>query len=367
MAFKTFTLEVQTTQKCNLGCPYCYVANRDIHMTPEIFDASFEKIIDLMQRSETTELVLSFFGGEPLINFEVIKHITKRVETLPIKAQLVLISNMTMMTEEISEFLTEHNIGVSWSFDGMGSNETRPLLPMLENKNTDGVMYDGILSLYQDKKDLILRHTDGCKVMVWAGNMHQMSENLDFFVDWGITGADYSLVRDDVWTKDDLIAFRGHLIELADKYIEYINKGINIKIGLFDLPIADSVMGLTVGKRQFGCFAGVNGANMTPQGDFYPCARFASKSLMKIDDDYDFKYWEEQFKPANYDKCKTCDIVEVCNAGCTFSQVRNDNKPVDSVCELFHMVQEQAMRVTHELKDNPLFQHQITSIFKNMG
>ena len=320
-----------------------------------------------MQRSGTTNLNISFFGGEPLLNFEVIKHITKRVEALPIRTDLVLISNMTMITEEISDFLFEHNIGVSWSFDGMGSNETRPLLPIFENKNKDGKLYNGILDLYEDKKDLILKHTNGCKIMIWAGNMHQMSENLDFFVDWGLTGLDYSLVRDDVWTKDDLIAFRGHLRDLADKYIQYTKKGVPLHIGFFDLAIGDNVINFTFGKRDFGCFAGVNGANMTPTGEFYPCARFATKSLMKIDDEYDFNYWAEQFRPANYDKCKTCDIQQVCNAGCTFSQVRNDNKPVDSVCELYHMIQEETIRIVHELKDNELLQEQVMSLFNNMG
>lgn len=367
MGFKTFTLEVQTTQKCNLGCPYCYVANKDIHMTPEIFDDNFEKIIKMMQASKTTELHVSFFGGEPMINFDIIKHVTKRIRALPIDTHLNIITNMTMIDEEKSKWLLENNLGVSWSFDGMGSNESRPLLPMLENHNKDGELYDGILDLYNDKKELILKHTRNCKVMIWSGNMHQMVENFDFFVDWGIGTADYSLVRDDVWTKDDLIAFKGHIQDLADRYIKAIIDGVDIHIGLFDLAIADGVFGLTIGKRDFGCFAGVHGANMTPTGDFYPCARFASKSLMKIEDDYDFQYWGEQFKPANYDKCKTCDIVEVCNAGCTFSQIRNDNKPVDSVCELFHMVNEQAFRIVHELRDNPLFQKQIVTLFKNLG
>ena len=333
-------------------------------MTPEIFDKSFERIIQMMESSKTSELNLSFFGGEPLLNFELIKHITNRVRKLPIKTTLVLISNMTMITEEISDWLLENNVGVSWSFDGMGSDESRPLLPMLENQDKSGVPYKGILDLYDDKKDLILRHSDGCKVMIWSGNMHQMVDNLDFFIDWGIGHADYSIVRDDVWSKDDLVAFRGHIIDLADAYIDRLNKGINIGIGLFALATADSIIGLTQGKRNFGCFAGINGANMTPTGDFYPCARFASKSLMKMEEDYDFQYWAEQFKPINYDKCKTCDIVDVCNAGCTFSQVRNDNKPVDSVCELFHMIQEQAMRVTHELRDNPIYQQQVLSYFK---
>jgi molybdenum cofactor biosynthesis enzyme MoaA len=46
-----FTLEVSVTEKCNLGCPYCYVANRPTWMTKEVFDQGMKDLPKLMQRS----------------------------------------------------------------------------------------------------------------------------------------------------------------------------------------------------------------------------------------------------------------------------------------------------------------------------
>jgi uncharacterized protein len=336
-------------------------------MTPEIFDEKLPLLLDYMKRANCDKLNMSFFGGEPMLNFDLIKYATKKIREVLPDTQLVIISNMTMIDEEKSKWIKENNVGVSWSFDGMGSEESRPLLPILENTNKDGEQYDSILKMYEDKKDLILDLTRGCKVMVWSGNMHEMSDNLDFFVDWGIYSPDFSLVRDDVWTKEDIVEFRKHIRDLGDNYISKIKQGIQVSVGFFHLCILDNIMGLSKGKRPFGCFAGSRGAVLTSKGDFYPCARFASKDLMKIDDDYSFSYWYDKFNPKNYDKCQGCDLYNVCNAGCSFSQLRNDNKPVDSVCELFHIIQEETQRIVHELRDNETFYKQITNALKRIG
>ena len=68
-----FTLEVSVTEKCNLGCPYCYVANRPTWMTPEVFDNALPELYNLMKRSGDAEYHVSFFGGEPLLNFDLFK------------------------------------------------------------------------------------------------------------------------------------------------------------------------------------------------------------------------------------------------------------------------------------------------------
>jgi len=363
----TFTLEISTTQKCNLGCPYCYVANRDTPMSIETFNESLPKIIELMERSDTKELNVSFFGGEPMLNWDLIVHATNILKKLPITKNIVIISNMTMIDEEKLDWIKKSGVGVSWSFDGMGSNTSRPLLPMLENQDADGNMYNGILDLYKDKMHLISQLTNGCKVMIWPGNMHEMTDNYEYFLKWGISHPDFSLVRDDVWTKEDLVVFRDELKKLADKYIEVTKAGVISSIGFFKLAILDNILGLTLQKRKWGCFAGVHGAVLMYDGTFYPCARFASKKLMQIDEEYNFKYWQEQFKPENYDKCKKCELYKVCNAGCTYSQVLNDNKPLDSVCELFHIIQEQTQRIVHELRDDKTFHKIIDMSLRSMG
>ena len=365
---KTFTLEISVTEKCNLGCPYCYVANKNTFMTKETFDEGIIKLKKLMRLSGTTEYFVSFFGGEPLLNWELIKHAVPILKNDKECKGLNIISNLTMIDEEKHKYIKENNVGVSWSFDGMGSNDSRPLLPMLENKNPKtGERFNGILEMYDTKKDLILDITNGCKVMIWPGNVSSMTENFEFLLDYGIMHPDFSLVRDDVWTVDDIKLFKVELERLTDKYIEKIKQGIPCSVGFLRLAILDTLFGLTKGKRPFGCFAGAHGAVLMSSGDFYPCARFASKKLLKMDENFDFKYFQNHFNPKNFDKCQSCDLKQVCNAGCTYSQVQNNNKPLDSVCELFHILYEQAFRLLDNCKDEKIFQKLLKYWLENVG
>lgn len=361
------TIELLVTEKCNLSCPYCYVANKNKFMTKETFDKKFDQLHDLVQRTGEKNYHISFFGGEPLLNWELVKYAIPKFKADPLCVGIVLISNMTLIDKEKSDFLLQHGVGVSWSFDGITSNETRPLLKTPENEGYYGTA-EGILKMYEDKKELILRHIRGCKFMVWPGNSQLMTENLEFFAEWGIPFPDYSLVRDDVWTVEDIKNFKDDLRKLGDRTIKYINEeNTLIMPGFFSLSIMDSMLGLAKGKRPFGCFAGCRGVAIMPDGEVYPCARFGSKRIMEIDNNYDFSYYQKQFRPENYDKCKNCNLNKVCNAGCTYSQVRNDNKPLDSICELYHIITEESYRVLRECKDSTLFQQYFINAFNNIG
>ena len=203
--------------------------------------------------------------------------------------------------------------------------------------------------------------------MIWPGNTKDMTENFKFLLDWGIEHPDFSIVRDDVWTADDIREFRGECERLTDYWIEQIKAGRPCSVGFLRLAILDILFGLVKGKRPFGCFAGTNGGVLMSSGEFYPCARFASKKIMKMDDQYDFRYYQNIFNPKSYDKCQPCDLKQVCNAGCTYSQVTNDNKPLDSICELFHIYYEQGMRVVEECRDDPVFQDLMLHYIDNVG
>jgi radical SAM protein with 4Fe4S-binding SPASM domain len=358
-----FTLEVSVTEKCNLGCPYCYVANRPTWMSKEVFDKGIKDVHKLMERSGDKDYYVSFFGGEPMLNWDLIQHAVPVLQADPKNTGINIITNLTMVDEEKAAWIKENNVGISWSFDGMGSNESRPLLPILENTNPETEqLFNGILDLYNNKRDIIMGLTNGCKVMIWPGNTKEMVENFEFLLDYGIDHPDFSLVRDDVWTIDDIKQYKYELEKLTDLYIEKVRGGKFCSIGLIKLAILDTLYGLVKGKRPFGCFAGTHGGVLMSSGEFYPCARFASKKIMQMDEKFSFKYYQDQFDPRKYDKCIPCDLRQVCNAGCTYSQVMNGNKPVDSVCELFHITYTCAHRVVEELKDDPTF-HSIVEMW----
>ena len=355
-----FCVELSVTEKCNLGCPYCYVANRDQFMTRETLDQVLDDIEHYASKARCTDVMISYFGGEPLLNWDLIKYSIPKVKARGWSQNII--SSMTLITREIAHYCQEHGVGFSWSFDGIDANSSRPLLRIPENQG-----YKKILDLYNSKKDLLLELCHGCKVMIYPGNFRKMTENLDFLLDWGIPNPDFTLVRDAIWAEGDVEEFKHEARRLADRWMEHLRAGRRCGVGFFILYIPDTIIGVMYGKRTFGCFACTKGASVKSNGDFYPCARFASKGLLKYSKDHDFKYYNDLLNPCNYDKCRNCDLYRICNAGCTYSQLREGNKPVPAVCDLYHILYAEAARVTHLMKDNPVFQDMIATSIAHGG
>lgn len=111
------------TLRCNETCVYCHAsrANMDaVHtdMTPEIG----EKVVDLMLQSTSPAVTLEFQGGEPLVNFPVMKHIIEyalaRNRAYGKELEFTMVSNLAMMDEEKLAFLVDRKVQICTSIDG---------------------------------------------------------------------------------------------------------------------------------------------------------------------------------------------------------------------------------------------------------
>ena len=121
------------TLRCDHSCHYCQVSrvsmNRDKYdMTPEAAD----RALDLTFRSPSKRIKIEFQGGEPLLNFELIKYITEGAKRRNAKAgkklDFVVATNLSFLNDEILAYLRTHRIWVSTSLDGPAfiHNANRP-------------------------------------------------------------------------------------------------------------------------------------------------------------------------------------------------------------------------------------------------
>lgn len=118
------------TTACNMRCVYCQANNGvtcpSLFMTEEMA----EKAVDIALQSPTRDLSFEFQGGEPLLNFDIIKHIVSYTEEHKGNHEIMynVVSNLTLITDQILEFLVEYNFGISTSVDGpeMVHNSNRP-------------------------------------------------------------------------------------------------------------------------------------------------------------------------------------------------------------------------------------------------
>jgi His-Xaa-Ser system radical SAM maturase HxsB len=119
------------TLRCDHSCQYCQVSR--VSEDRAAFDMSKEtadRAIALMLESPSRQLKVEFQGGEPLLNFDLIRYIVLEVERLAHgrEMQFVITSNLSPLTDEILEFAAAHKIFFSTSLDGPADlhNRNRP-------------------------------------------------------------------------------------------------------------------------------------------------------------------------------------------------------------------------------------------------
>ena len=118
------------TTSCNMNCVYCQ-ANNGITKPTDFMDCeTAEKAVDVALQAPSDFLSFEFQGGEPLLNFPTIQHILEYAESRKGKKniQYSLVSNLTLLTDEIIEVLKKYNVNVSTSLDGYEflHNKNRP-------------------------------------------------------------------------------------------------------------------------------------------------------------------------------------------------------------------------------------------------
>jgi uncharacterized protein len=119
--------------RCEHSCPYCQVSRQsDDKLAYDMSQEAAERAVDMVFRSPSRSIKIEFQGGEPLLNFERIKHIVGLAEQRNVTEQrdlqFVVATNLALLSEEHLAFFKEHAVLVSTSLDGPEDlhNKNRP-------------------------------------------------------------------------------------------------------------------------------------------------------------------------------------------------------------------------------------------------
>lgn len=120
-------VELDICGACNLSCPYCYlqsgakdVINASHYMTADVFD-KFLDAHSLTGHNQTGLKSISFWGGEPLLNFPLIEHAVRRINQkrkTNRQPHFLVVTNGTLIDKNIAEFCAEHGVRIQISLDG---------------------------------------------------------------------------------------------------------------------------------------------------------------------------------------------------------------------------------------------------------
>jgi radical SAM protein with 4Fe4S-binding SPASM domain len=358
-------VELVVTEECNLGCTYCYMDNRSVYMTRSDVIAFQENVGTMMKVYGKSSYHISFFGGEPLLNWDLIQFAVPRFKADSRCSSIVVITNGLLLDDEKLQWLQQQGVGISLSFDGLWNDINRPL-----KKGAPS------LPLYRRKMELFHKYgLRSCKVMIGPASAATMVENFKFFIDdFGFYNPDFSIVRDNIWSWEDVDVFKQALHALAEEIIYRFNCGTPATVGLFNLMLLDMLFGSKKGKRSMGCFAGCGGVGFVG-GVFYPCARFGSEGAYPLLDTRTGTYFSENIEklkspsfcdPRAYADCEGCEIRRYCNGGCNKSLLEYGEgvmaKPIPQVCALYKSVASETLWIHQQLKFNDTYKSYIKGL-----
>ncbi len=320
---KALCLHVAHT--CNLSCPYCFASQGKYHGQQALmrFDVGKRALDFLMENSgDRVNLEVDFFGGEPLMNWEVVKELVAyaREQEGPRgkKFRFTLTTNGMLIDDDVIDFANREMHNVVLSLDGRKEVHDRLRVDWAGRGS-----YDRIVPKFQK---LVERR--GGKGYYMRGTFTHA--NPDFTKDvlhMADLGFDQLSMEPVVCAPDDPAALTAEDLPIVLEQYELLAKEMlrREREGrgfTFYHYMLDLAHGPCIYKRISGCGSGTEYMAVTPWGDLYPCHQFVGEDAYKLGD-----IWQgvtntavrDEFKSCNAyarPECADCWARLYCSGGC---------------------------------------------------
>ncbi|MCE1248229.1 MAG: radical SAM protein [Firmicutes bacterium] len=256
------------TEDCNLRCSYCFVEKKNKQISESVMDSLLEFISK--NKEQFAEYVnINFTGGEPLLAFEQIRYFVNKYDNMRHKlppVMFTIITNGTLLNDNIIEYLQERQISLILSLDGLPSvmAEQRPFS-------------DGSSSYRADLEEMLKKLTDrniSLKArLTFTPDSLSLTSNIRHLFEIGAKEVMILPDMEELWDDRKLPALRTALRELALFFIEEAKKGVIHNINVFGEYLIRYILTRSneSGMRHFPCESGTGTISVTVDGDFYPC------------------------------------------------------------------------------------------------
>ena len=332
---------------CNLNCEYCFASQGRYQgeralMSYEVGVRAIDFLIDNSGAHKTLDV--DFFGGEPLMNWGVVKRLVAyargREATSGKRFRFTLTTNGLLVDDDVIEFSNREMYNVVLSLDGRREVHDRFRVDYAGNGS-----YERIVPLFQKfaksrgKRSYYIRGT-------FTHHNTDFLQDILHMADLGFDEISMEPVvtaPDDpsALTEDDLPVLMTQYEELAKEMIRRQREG---KGFTFYHYMIDLGHGPCIVKRLTGCGSGTEYFAVTPQGDLFPCHQFASDPKMKVGNVWDGVTNVSvtgDFARCNiysHEKCQDCWAKLYCSGGCAanaYHATGDINGVYDYGCRLF--------------------------------
>ncbi len=317
---------IHITHDCNLSCKYCFAQEGEYHgqralMSYEVGKQALDFLV--AHSGSRINLEVDFFGGEPLMNWEVVKQLVAYGRSLEEphhkKFRFTLTTNGVLLDDEVMEFVNREMSNVVLSIDGRKEVNDR----MRPSRNGKG-SYDLIVPKFRKLAES-RRQTN---YYVRGTYTHF---NTDFAADvlhLADLGFEQISVEPVVAPPDEPYALREEDLPVLYEQYDLLAKELLARqkegrgFNFFHFMI-DLEGGPCVAKRLSGCGSGTEYLSVTPWGDLYPCHQFVGQEQFKMGDIWNgitATDMQQRFKQCNVyarPACQDCFAKYYCSGGCS--------------------------------------------------
>ncbi|MBR2043514.1 MAG: thioether cross-link-forming SCIFF peptide maturase [Clostridia bacterium] len=348
---------IHIAHTCNLNCEYCFASQGKYHGDRAVmsFEVGKRALDFLIENSGSRKnLEVDFFGGEPLMNFEVVKQMVAYARSIEKEKgknfRFTLTTNGLLIDDEVIEFANKEMSNVVLSLDGRKEVHDRYRVDYAGNGS-----FERIVPKFQK-----LVKARGNRNYYMRGTFtHQNPDFLeDIKVMLGLGFTELSMEPvvcekgdKNELTLDDLPIVMEQYEKLAELMLQKDKEG---KPFTFYHYMIDLTGGPCIYKRISGCGSGTEYMAVTPWGDLYPCHQFVGEEKFKLGDIWQGvtnKEIQNEFMACNvyaHEECKDCWARLYCSGGCAANAYHSTGKVTGVYkygCELFKKRMECAIMV----------------------
>ncbi len=310
---------------CNLACRYCFAEEGEYHGRRALMSYEIgKKALDLLisNSGARKNLEVDFFGGEPLLNFQVVKDLVaygrSREEACNKKFRFTLTTNGVLLNDEVMDFCNREMANVVLSIDGRKEVHDH-MRPFRKGEGS----YDLIVPKFQrfaesrNQERYYVRGTFTHFNLDFASDVLHLADL--GFKQISVEPVVAPLTEDYAIRPEDVPVIKEQYDILAREMIRREKEGRGFNFFHF---MIDLTGGPCVYKRLSGCGSGTEYLAVTPWGDLYPCHQFVGEEdflMGNVDQGIIRKDITDRFKNCNvYTRpdCRDCFARFYCSGGC---------------------------------------------------